>query len=99
MTEEQALAQATQEIEDSKPRYKNINNETIECNDEDYASLIEIRKNYLLNEYFNSYKESRQLAYKPITEQLDMIYWDGVNGTTNWADHIAEVKSNNPKPA
>lgn len=99
MTEEQALAQATQEIEDSKPRYKNINNETIECNDEDYASLIEIRKNYLLNEYFNGYKESRQLAYKPITDQLDMIYWDGVNGTTNWQDHIAEVKANNPKPA
>jgi len=27
-----------------------------------------------------------------------MIYWDGVNGTTLWDDHIAEVKANNPKP-
>ena len=24
--------------------------------------------------------------------------WDSVNGTTNWADHIAQVKADNPKP-
>ena len=31
-------------------------------------------------------------------EQLDMQYWDSVNSTTTWADHIAKVKSDNPKP-
>ena len=46
----------------------------------------------------NGYKTARQQAYKPIAEQLDMIYWDGVNGTTLWDEHIAEVKEDNPKP-
>jgi len=27
-----------------------------------------------------------------------MIYWDGVNGTNLWDEHIAEVKEDNPKP-
>ena len=46
----------------------------------------------------NGYITARQAAYKPIPEQLDMIYWDGVNGTTLWDEHIAEVKEDNPKP-
>jgi hypothetical protein len=43
--------------------------------------------------------ENRKLAYGSIADQLDMQYWDGVNGTTTWADHIAQVKSDNPKPS
>ena len=44
------------------------------------------------------YVKARKLAYKPIEEQLDMQYKDAVNGTTTWKDHIAQVKSDNPKP-
>jgi hypothetical protein len=33
-----------------------------------------------------------------IGEQLDMQYWDSVNGTTTWKDAVAKVKSDNPKP-
>ena len=40
--------------------------------------------------------EDRRLAYGSIQDQLDMQYWDKVNGTTNWEDHIAKVKSDNP---
>jgi hypothetical protein len=36
-------------------------------------------------------------GYAPIEEQLDMQYWDSVNGTTKWKDHIAKVKSDHPK--
>ena len=43
--------------------------------------------------------EDRKLAYGSIADQLDMQYWDGVNNTTTWADHIAQVKSDNPKPS
>jgi len=43
--------------------------------------------------------EARVLAYGSTGSQLDMQYWDGVNGTTLWADHIAQVKSDNPKPS
>jgi len=38
-------------------------------------------------------------AYGSIGAQLDMQYWDGVNDTTVWVDHIAAVKSANPKPS
>ena len=43
--------------------------------------------------------EDRKLAYGSIADQLDMMYWDNVNGTTTWKDHIAQVKSDNPKPS
>ncbi len=46
----------------------------------------------------NAYKDQRAKAYPTIQEQLDMQYWDGVNGTTIWADTVASVKSENPKP-
>lgn len=43
------------------------------------------------------YRDLRRKAYKPIGEQLDMIYWDKVDGTTLWQDHINEVKTQYPK--
>ena len=43
--------------------------------------------------------EDRKLAYGSIADQLDMQYWDSVNGTTTWKEHIAQVKSDNPKPS
>ena len=44
-----------------------------------------------------TYREKRQQAYKPIGEQLDMIYWDKINGTNHWQNHIATVKQHYPK--
>ena len=46
----------------------------------------------------NQYQRDRVVAYASIQDQLDMQYWDGVNGTTTWQDHIAQVKADNPKP-
>ena len=37
-------------------------------------------------------------GYAPIGDQLDMQYKDLLNGTTTWKDHVAKVKSDNPKP-
>ena len=71
----------------------------MEFDDSDYEQAIEDRKNSLLDEYNFGYIQARQEAYGSIAEQLDMMYWDGVNGTTTWQDHIAQVKSDNPKPA
>ena len=45
------------------------------------------------------YARDRAAAYPPIGEQLDMQYWDSVNGTTTWADAIAAVKAAHPKPS
>jgi nitrous oxide reductase len=46
----------------------------------------------------NAYKELRASAYPSMQDQLDMQYWDGVNGTTTWQDAIATIKTENPKP-
>ena len=46
-----------------------------------------------------AYARNRAAAYPPIGDQLDMIYWDGVNDTTTWADAIAAVKAAHPKPS
>ena len=46
----------------------------------------------------NAYKEQRAMAYKPLAEQLDMQYWDRVNGTDTWKQHIDAVKTAHPKP-
>ena len=46
----------------------------------------------------NQYKYDRQQAYKPLAEQLDMQYWDSVNGTDTWKQHIDAVKTAHPKP-
>jgi hypothetical protein len=45
-----------------------------------------------------AYIYNREMQYPSIQEQLDMQYWDSVNGTTVWADTIAAVKAANPKP-
>lgn len=36
-------------------------------------------------------------AYPTIQQQLDMLYWDQVNGTTNWRDNITSIKEQFPK--
>ena len=47
----------------------------------------------------NKYQRDRAEAYPSMQEQLDMQYWDNVNGTTTWQDAIAKVKSDIPKGA
>jgi len=44
-----------------------------------------------------AYSRSRENEYLPIGDQLDMQYKDLINGTTTWKDHVAKVKSDNPK--
>tara|TARA_B000000557_G_C20483080_1_gene320416 strand:- start:45 stop:347 length:303 start_codon:yes stop_codon:yes gene_type:complete len=44
------------------------------------------------------YKKDRASQYPSIQDQLDMQYWDAVNGTNKWQEAIAKVKTDNPKP-
>ena len=44
------------------------------------------------------YARNRATAYASIADQLDMQYWDSVNDTTTWKDHVASVKNQYPKP-
>ena len=44
------------------------------------------------------YHRARAISYPSLQDQLDMQYWDSVNGTTTWKDAIAKVKTDIPKP-
>ena len=45
------------------------------------------------------YKNKRHEAYPDWKTQMDMQYWDAINGTTKWKDLITKIKSDNPKPS
>lgn len=47
---------------------------------------------------FNQYRGKRKKVYPTIEDQLDMQYWDMVNGTSKWKDAISKVKSDIKKP-
>ena len=98
-TLEELTTEATAEIEAAKPMYKQVNNERLEFTDTDYAQAITDLANSKWDTQQFGYIQARQEAYGSIGDQLDMQYKDLVNGTTTWKDHIATVKSDNPKPA
>ena len=97
-TQEELQAQADAEIEAAKPMYKQVNNERMEFSDSDYDQAKIDLGNSKWDEQQFGYIQARQEAYGSIGDQLDMQYKDAVNGTTTWKDHIAKVKSDNPKP-
>ena len=55
------------------------------------AKMVEVQADYDAKQY------QRDRVYPSIQDQLDMQYWDKVNGTTTWEDAIAKVKADNPK--
>ena len=97
-TLEELTTEATAEIEAAKPLYKQVNNERLEFSDADYDQAVTDLANSKWNEQQFGYIQARQEAYGSIGDQLDMQYKDAVNGTTTWKDHVAQVKSDNPKP-
>ena len=55
------------------------------------AKMVEVQADYDVKQY------QRDRVYPSIGEQLDMQYWDNVNGTTTWNDTITKIKTDNPK--
>jgi hypothetical protein len=47
-------------------------------------------------ESFNRVNATRRTEYGSWNDQLDMQYWDQVNGTTTWKDAVAKIKADNP---
>ena len=58
------------------------------------AKVAELQADYDSKKY----QRDRKFKYPNIQEQLDMQYWDAVNGTKKWQEAIAKVKTDNPKP-
>ena len=57
------------------------------------AKMIEVQAKYDANQY----QRDRAKEYPSIQEQLDMQYWDSVNGTNTWQNKINEIKTKYPK--
>ena len=57
------------------------------------AKMVELQAEYDALQY----QRDRAKNYPSIQEQLDMQYWDKINGTNNWQDAIAQIKLDNPK--
>jgi hypothetical protein len=71
----------------------NSTSETTEIADDDARYIV-----WVAAREAEQYINNRMENYSSIGDQLDMQYWDEVNGTTNWKDHIATVKAAYPKP-
>jgi len=98
-TKDELQTIANQEIEDAKPMYAQVNNERREFTDAEYdQAKIDLGNSKWDAQQFG-YVQARQEAYASLGDQLDMQYHDVVNSTTTWKDHIAKVKSDNPKPS
>lgn len=70
--------------------YCNQNN----CHIKDKGDYLEAVENPVVE---LSYAEKRLKEYPSIGDQLDMIYWDWMNGTSEWKDLITDIKNKYPK--
>jgi len=62
------------------------------------ANEILAKQQELISEYnSNKYQRDRAKDYPSIQEQLDMQYWDKINGTNKWQQAINAVKQKYPK--
>ena len=80
-------------------RYKLINGERIAFTAEEETARDTEEAAVAADKLANEYKQKREDSYPDWKTQMDMQYWDSVNGTTTWKDAIAKVKSDNPKPS
>lgn len=77
------------------PNVKYINNEVPYDKD---GNVVTVDENAVQIEIDNvAYIDRRASEYKSIQEQLDMLYWDKVNNTNLWQEHINAVKTKYPK--
>ena len=70
----------------------------VKTSDEDVAALRVEQEQWAETERLEGYKGRRKATYASIGDQLDMQYPDLLDDTTTWKDHVAKVKSDNPKP-
>ena len=74
-----------------------INNTSISGKSLSFENFVKLYLKAISEANKNLYKENRLKEYPPIEDQLDMLYWDSINGTTKWKDIISSIKSKYPK--
>ncbi len=60
----------------------------------DTGDFLELKSIDIIDQ---TYLEKRINEYPDMSEQLDMIYWDKINGTNIWLDKITGIKNKYPK--
>jgi hypothetical protein len=61
-------------------------------------SEIQAEITRLQNEYDSkAYSRDRATAYASLPDQLDMLFWDKMNGTEIWKNNIIKIKEKFPK--
>ncbi len=82
---------------DQKMTYENIiiHNNSIEkpTKKEIEEKIQELKNKYELKQY----QRDRAKDYPTLADQLDMQYWDKINGTNKWQQAINAVKQKYPK--
>ena len=63
----------------------------------DEAAIREAQKTLDNESTATQYQVDRMYKYPTLQEQLDLIYWDQVNGTTKFKEAIDAVKDAHPK--
>ena len=62
------------------------------------ANEILAKQQELITEYNSKkYQRDRAVDYPSLADQLDMQYWDKINGTNKWQQAINAVKQKYPK--
>ena len=78
-------------INDVQPKI--VNGVVVELSDAEKQATLDAWNAPDTRPYF----QKRLEEYPSTGDQLDMQYWDSVNDTTTWKDHIASVKDQFPK--
>lgn len=89
----------------SKNKYEDLGLIVVEVPDDfNYKkTIVEENKEVLVSKSASeilesiTYFEKRVSEYPKLEEQLDMIYKDMLNGTSNWQDLITSIKDKYPK--
>lgn len=94
-TLEEYIEEVTAEVEEQKPMTITINGEQKEMTDADYEWHIQVNAQARYDQEVNGYKYSRQAEYPAIEDQLDDIFWNGLDA---WKENIQAIKDKYPKP-
>ena len=89
-------------IQDSRGAFKSDGTQITLVQSEIDAARVELDNEAIASAYQRSRTGEEgeiDTIYLPIQEQLDLMYWDQINGTTKWKDHITAVKTKYPKPS
>ena len=78
--------------------HKIVNGVRVDLTESEIAERVVEADTHAAEQAANRYKEDRLADLPSIGDQLDMIYWDKVNGTNLWEDLITANKAKHPKP-